>query len=173
MPRWIDLRKHIRGLTRGDARTVPQGKWIVLRIFRIGHYSEYWNEERKEAIGGPKWQYDDFLVRAISRPGSIISKSGSASSAPPIEGLTPLLNLAGLDSSDTMVYAIEVLPELPREPAEGDRIYEIQEYARNRKPSPPLHALAMYDVLAVLPDHGDVGRAESYLVYARKQSGIS
>jgi len=174
MPQWIDMRQHIKGLTRGDSRTIAQGKWIVLRVFRRGQYSQYWNEARKEAIGGPKWRYDDLLVRAIAKPGTIVSKSGSASSTPPVVGVAPLLNEIGLDDPNTWVFAIEVLKEeLPREPLIGDRVYDIQEYGQKDKPIAPVHATAMYDVLAVVREHGDYGRAEVFYLFAQKQTGVS
>lgn len=172
MPRWINLRRHIRGLTRGDSITVSQGKWIVLRVFRVGQYSQYWDPNRKEAIGGPKWLYDDILVRSVSRPGSLVSLARAAKGMP-VRGADPLYDVAGLDDPSQKLYAVEVTPDLPRIPEIGDRVYEIAEDGLATRPQPPLHATAMYDVLGVVIEHGDHGRAETFYVYGQKTGGES
>lgn len=172
MPRWINLRHHVRALTRGDHRTVSQGKWIVIRMFRVGQYSQYWDSNRKEAIGGPKWLYDDVLVRAISRPGSLVTLA-RATKGMPVRGADPLYGVAGMDDPSQKLYAVEVTKDLTRIPKIGDRVYEITADGSASRPQPPLHATAMYDVLGVVVEHGDHGRAEVFYVYGQKMGGES
>ena len=174
MPSWIDIRQNVRSLIRGDNRTKPQGVWIVLRMYREGHYSEYWNESRQEAIGGAKWLYDDFLIRSITKPGNIVSKSGSASSTPPVVASEPIIKIMGWDDPGTNVFTVEFMPDVfPREPHEGDRVFTISEYSGAKRPEPPLHAGSQHIVLAAVPEHGDYGRAEIYYLFTRKQAGVS
>lgn len=45
------------------------GHWVLLRHF-TDVISDYWDEFAKEAIGGPKYEYIDTLVRGYSTPGA-------------------------------------------------------------------------------------------------------
>jgi len=168
MPRWINMRRHARALTRGDRITVSQGKWIVLRLMRIGHYSEYWNNDRQEAIGGPKWLYDDIVLRAISRPGSVQAALPGIS-----QTAENVIGTAGIEDVSQMIYAIEITEDLVRYPMEGDRIYEITDFASRTKPIPPLTATSMYEVLNMIPDIGDHGRVEILYLHTIRRAGES
>lgn len=168
MPKWIDIRRHAKGLISGDARTVPQGKWIVLRTMRVGQYSEHWDYNRQEAIGGPKWLYTDILIRAISKPGATTSSMPSAK-----QGMSVLLDTIGMDNTTQKIFAIEVTEELERLPASGDRVYEIKSEYSKTKPIPPLEATAMYEVMNPVLDHGDFGRAEVIYLYCQRLTGVS
>jgi hypothetical protein len=168
MPWWIDMRRHVAGLTRGDGKTKAQGKWIVLRTMRVGAYSEHWNYRTKESIGGPKWLYDDVIIRAISRPGSLqAALPGLAQSA------NNIADTAGIEATDQMIYAIEVNEELIRYPLEGDRVYEIAEFNSKTKPTPPLTALSMFEVLNCIHETGDNGRSEVIYLHTQRKAGVS
>jgi hypothetical protein len=169
MPRWINLRKHVKALIKGDVITVAQGKWIVLRIFRIGQYSRYWNEERQEALGGPKWLYDDFLIQALVKPGSTVSATMRGGQA----GVEYRLDTIGIDDASMRIYSIECTPDLPRLPLIGDRLYEEIEFQGKEKPSPPLHAREMWEIENAVLDHGDYGRPEEILLFTRRMPGVS
>lgn len=168
MPRWIHLRDHIRGLTQGDSKTIPQGKWIVLRLMRIGQYSSHWNYNTKEAVGGPKWLYDDVILRAISKPGSVQSALPGLN-----QSVEPIANTSGLEDVSQMVYAVEVTRDLPRYPCEGDRVYEISQFGSKTKPTPPLTARSMYEVLDVIFEHGDYGSPEVIYLLTQRMAGES
>lgn len=43
------------------------GQWVVLRHFDTSKKSSYWNEETKEAVGGPPYEYTDTLVLAAKQ----------------------------------------------------------------------------------------------------------
>jgi hypothetical protein len=164
MPRWINLRKENRILTRGGSDTVAQGHWIVYRQFRIGQFSEHWDEIRKEAIGGPKFLYDDMLIRAISRPKGSISKG--------VIGMNPVIDQIGEDNPNAHIYGLEHCKELKRIPMIGDNIFEIMEHGSIKKPKPPVHALYLHLVIAITPEYGDNGRAEMYYLHTIKQTGV-
>lgn len=168
MPRWINIRRHVKGLTRGDSKTIAQGKWIVLRTMRIGQYSKYWNAARQEAIGGPKWEYDDILIRTISKPGATAASVPSAK-----QGMQILLNTIGMENTTQKIFAIEVNRDLIRLPMTGDRVYEIREFQGKSKPTPPLHATGMFEVMNPIIDHGDYGRPEVVYLYTQRLAGVS
>lgn len=162
MPRWINLRRNNRALTYGDGRTVPQGKWIVLRIFRIGEYSVHWDPDRKEAYGGEKYNYDDFIIRDISKIGQIgRNNAGSGQS------MSPLEDIAGYEDVSNRTFAILADEKLSRQPDLGDVIFEIEEFDKIKKPSPPLHATGKYKVLNTIPETGDYGRNEVLYLYCQ------
>ena len=154
MPFWINYRDEMQALIQGDRRTVAQGRWGVIRIMRIGEYSRYWNNKRKEAIGGPKWLYDDCRVRYISKPGGSMSVSAdSAGSFTDLDGL-------GTEDVNSMIFAVEYNKEITRVPNEADLIYEISEYEGITPPIPPLHVTDRFKIIHAFPEHGDNGRIE-------------
>ncbi len=63
MNKTLDLTKNIQGVLYGDNLNFPNGHWVLLRWFRIGVYSKFWDDRAKTAIGGPKWQYWDIPVK--------------------------------------------------------------------------------------------------------------
>ena len=163
---WINLRNEINALIYGDARTLPQARWIVLRIMRIGDYSQYWNPSTNEAVGGPKWNYDDFIIRAISRPGASLSMGASRSLGTDKEDF-----LSGVDLTNKHVYAIAFSSELPRVPMIGDVVYEIDKYASIERPIPPLAAIDHMVVTYVHKITGDYGRSEGFLLLGERRQG--
>lgn len=40
-----------------------EGWWMVLRCFDLTKRSTYWNEDKKEAVGGPEYKYHDLIFR--------------------------------------------------------------------------------------------------------------
>ena len=95
---WIDYRRDLQPLFEGGQNAIGQAMWVVLRIMRLGEYSSYWNADRKEAIGGPKWKYDDYRARVIWIPGASIKSDDTGSSV--------VLN-AGVENTDVRVYAVQ------------------------------------------------------------------
>lgn len=158
MPRWIDMRYELDTLTYGDHRTIPQGFWTVIRFMRIGEYSQYWNAETNEAIGGPKWIYDDYVVRCINSPGNT---SRMVAGIP-----VTILQGQGQDDINSKIFA--VLPmtipsssvHIPRLPVEEDILYEIDKYAAVDIPDRPYRVTSRYKIVQSYPVHGDYGRVE-------------
>lgn len=167
MPRWIDMRAEVAAHINGDTKTVAQGYWIVLRIMRIGQYSEYWYPERNEAIGGPKWLYDDYVVRTISNP------SKSYGSLPKLKEGSKNIISAGIDDVSGNIFAVEWNPEFTRLPSTEDIIYEIKEYASIDRPIPPLHASSRYNIMHIINSHGDWGRCELLYMLGERMHGES
>lgn len=168
MPRWIHLTKENRALITGDRRTVQQGYWIVLRIFRIGQYSKYWNPDVKQAVGGPKYLYDDFVVRTITKPGSGTGISQGINSS----GVNTILN-SGDDDFESITFAILADENLSRVPQEEDIIFQIDKYSGKDKPIPPYKATDRYQITHVIPIHGDLGKIEIIYITAKRIHGVS
>jgi hypothetical protein len=152
MPLWIDLQYEHDCLTYGDGRTVPQGFWVVLRLMRIGEYSQYWNENTKEAVGGSKYNYDDGIVRCINRPGSLTAKRALSMPITDLKG-------SGSDDVDQRVFAI-LTPTVPRMPTEDDLLFEIDKHEGVDMPTPPIKVLTRHKILDSYPVYGDNGRIE-------------
>ena len=167
MGNWIDLQREIRGLAYGDRKGIAQGGWGILRIMRLGERSIYWDEDRQEAFGGPPWNYDDRLVRYITKPGYTASSSSAGR-----KGEAPIADV-GLDLTGGSVMGIVPHPDYPltRDPLEHDLFYEIEEHASVLAPAPPLHIRHRYRILRVIPDYGDYGRVELFLLICQRVHG--
>lgn len=171
MPSWIYLRDEIHALMYGDRRTVAQGYWMVLRMMRIGEYSRYWNEDRQEAVGGPKWNYDDFTVRVIDTPTGTLSSLRAESGESAIE-------FTGADDVGTNIYAVEVVNRpplglLPRIPSNEDVLFSIDRHHSVTVPQPPFIATGRYNVRSGYPVKGDNGQYEVVLLIATRMHGES
>jgi hypothetical protein len=162
--RWINFRREMKGLIGGDPMGIAQGQWVVIRIMRIGELSKFWHEDRKEAIGGPKWNYDDHIVRAITMPGASIL------TMPKLRSAEATIVQAGLDDVNAKLFGIGYSRDF-REPATSDLIYTINKYERAKRPIPPFRATGRYNITGTLPAHGDHGRIEIYLLVATRAHG--
>jgi len=162
MPKWINMRNELNALVYGDRRTVPQGFWAVLRIMRIGEYSQYWNAQSQEAIGGSKWNYDDFIVRCIDMPGGMAKR---------IRTNNEILPMAGSDDLHVKTFGIVYTPSLPRDPEIGDVIFEINKYSSIQRPRPPIRVTSKYDIELSEMVNGDYGRAELYVCISKRSPG--
>ena len=168
MPQWIDMRDEMRRLIEGDRRTVSQGYWIVLRVMRIGQYLVYWDMDRREAVGGPKWLYDDLCVRCIGNPGASLTR------VPSLREGGNIIITGGTDSTTNKVIAIEWGEHLPRLPLSGeDVVYEIDKFASVDQPDPPFRVTDRFKILDVLKEHGDYGRAELIYLLVQRIHGES
>lgn len=159
-------------LMYGDYRTVSQGFWGVVRMMRLGQYSQYWNEERQEAVGGPKWLYDDFIVRMIDMP------AASLLSLPKLRSSEADIVYAGLEDVNTQVFAVAAKNKppmrlLPRYPNNEDLIFTIAEHDTVDIPRPPLTAEGRYNINGVIPVKGDHGRVEVFYAIAARLHGES
>jgi hypothetical protein len=57
--REISLREGLYKLFRGDGLESGKAHWVILRHFDKTRKSSYWNDDTKEAVGGPAWEYGD------------------------------------------------------------------------------------------------------------------
>lgn len=170
MPRWIDLHYENHALMHGDRQTVGQGYWGVIRLMRIGQYSQYWNEQRQEAIGGSKWLYDDYLLRFIDMP------AASLLSLPRLRSNESDIVYAGLENINSQIFAAEAVPSPPlkklrRMVQNDDLIYTIDKHESRDVPSPPFQAVDRYNINGVLPVKGDCGRVEIIYMTASRIHG--
>lgn len=54
----IDLDYHMKEMIAGE-----WGNWFVLRSYDLTKKSKWWDPHNKEAIGGPAYEFRDYLVR--------------------------------------------------------------------------------------------------------------
>ena len=168
MPRWIDMHAENAALIHGDRRTIAQGYWAVIRIYRYGDYSKYWNQYTQQAVGGPKYKYDDFVVQVLARPGTGMGSQNAITG----QGTTAILN-AGNDDLDSKTFAVQPILKLPRPPQNGDVIYEIDKYMGREQPLPPYKVTGRYEVTHLVNEHGDLGRSEIYYVVGKRIHEVS
>jgi len=99
--KYIRIEDEIHTMLYGNSKLPPQSHWILLRWYRIGEYSKYWDSRQKEAIGGPKWKYQDWPIRVTNSIGPNIPSSLRASMSR-AETIIP-----GKSETDYRVYLIE------------------------------------------------------------------
>lgn len=141
----IDLRKEFIDILYGKNGEAPRGHWIIYRQSDLSRRSQYWNEEKQEAIGGPPFEYKDYLIRGRYNTYT----SGNNEQTRDYQGIVdrPLLKYY-LD------YRIH--------PKKEDYIIEIKnDYSFN----PPSEFIVtnMYDILLVDKPKDLFGRVEYYM----------
>ena len=165
---WIDYRNDIKPLFEGGINAVGQAMWVVLRIMRLGEYSQYWDKNTHEAVGGSKWNYDDYLARAIWIPGASLKSTA---------GGTDIVINAGVDNTDVKVYAIQfddlIRPGNARMLCQDDILYEIDKFASASAPQPPLIVTSRFKIIDTIPVNGDNGRIELVYIVAQRAHGES
>lgn len=115
---WITLTRDIKGVLYGDNITRPQGHWVLLRWYRVGEYSKFWDPKAGVAIGGPKWKYWDIPVKTSYQ---ILTTSGMGSG--PLGALTP--PSGGFPGQVDNVQRLYIF-EKCRKPKEQDVILEYE-----------------------------------------------
>jgi hypothetical protein len=166
VPAWIDLRNETRALMRGDGRTKPQAFWAVLRIYRIGEYSQYWIPDLKEAQGGDKWNYDDHIIKCMDLP------SSSILSMPRLRAAEATIVKAGHDDVTSSIFAIEYYDQF-RIPNQADIMLHIDKHESRSEPRPPFTVTSRFDIVGTVPLFGDYGRIEIMLMFATRSHGVS
>ena len=111
---WKQIDNEMDVLIYGNNINVPQGKWVVLRIFRHNELSIYWNNDRQEAIGGPKYKFDDYIIRTIE------TSKGLANA---LDTKFDDINMSGFINSS--VFAISGNEKFKTQPRENDILYKI------------------------------------------------
>lgn len=165
---WIDYRNDLAPLFKGGTNAVGQAMWAIIRIMRLGEYSVYWDDARHEAVGGPKWNYDDYPVRVIWIPGASLKNT--------VTGTDVVLN-AGIDNTDVRVYAVQfsdiIRPGNSRVLCQDDLLFEIDKFAGTTAPIPPIKATARFEIQNIIPVTGDNGRIELFYICAKRMHGES
>lgn len=116
----MDLRKEFNQLIENEEGK-GIGYWVLLRHF-TNELSEFYDEITKEAIGGPKYKYNDHLIRVYS----VESGYGMAMAADGITRVEP-----GDIPTEARIYYLKYNPNLV--PKQGDIIYELG-WRRKEKP---------------------------------------
>ena len=165
---WLDYRQNLQPLFEGGQNAIGQAMWVVLRIMRLGEYSSYWNSVTHEAVGGSKWNYDDYRVRVIWIPGASIKNDENGSAV--------VLN-TGVDNTDVKVFAVQfkdlIRPGNDRILCSDDLLFEIDKAAGMTPPEPPLKAISRYRIADCIPVTGDNGQNELFYIVARRTHGES
>lgn len=61
------------------------GQWVVVRHFDRTRKSKYWNEETKEAVGGPPYEYTDTITVASKQTAFQTSRPSTSAGATVLE----------------------------------------------------------------------------------------
>lgn len=59
----INMRDELHAVLYGTQGSQIYGHWIVYRAMDKTKLSKYWNNKTGEAIGGPKYEYKDYIIR--------------------------------------------------------------------------------------------------------------
>jgi hypothetical protein len=138
---------------------VGQGEWIIYRYFLRGAITSSWSPRWDEAVGGEKFKYREFLLRAIIRP--IGGVFGDPLSDKPI-GTTNDQGYLCMVPYDISAGAIQGPKKI--RPMLGDIIFTIEDGNTKDKPKRPYNRLLRYSVVAANPSRGDYGRPEGWIL---------
>jgi len=156
----INMREELRKILEGDGATdLPQGHWVVYRRFDLSQRSEYWvDDEYKESVGGPSWEYTDELH--LARYDQVISG-----------GLTRFFEMETAPGVIHVDYRIYFL-QYDVKPKRTDFIYEINWDDHSVKPEIGQLVLPdedKYNINDIYPLRGDNGRVEFYACLCRRE----
>jgi len=146
----IDLRQEFVNLLYGTGGLTPKGRWIVYRQSQLANRSQWWDEERKESIGGPPFEYDDYLIRA--RKSSLTS--GNDEEVQEV--------MAKIDKPIVVFYL-----DYRMNPKKEDYILTIKEKESATTPS-TFTVDAQYDILLVQDCEDQFARTEYFKCYCIK-----
>ncbi len=155
----IDMRESLRTILEGDgAGMAPQGHWIIYRRFDLTQRSQYWDDEYKESIRGPSWQYTDepHLVRYQQ-----ITSGG-------------LVRFFEMEAAPGIIHVNYRIYYLKHDiaPKRTDFIYEINWPDHSEEPEIGQLVLPdddKYNINDIYPLRGDNGRIEFYACLCRRE----
>lgn len=144
----IDLRVEMDKILRS------YGHWVMVRHYDTTRHSKYWDERAHEAVGGPAWEYMDYIVRSrkvLQR--SIGTLSALEMPAPPGMMTVPYVNYYvqwDPTGDDLTIY---------------DDIYEFRWSSNIRPTTNDLNNryIGRYNIKEAVDLLGDAGRREYYL----------
>lgn len=166
--RGIDMRKELHATLYGNFGRKPYGHWIVYRKFDQSEYSKYWDPVAKEAVGGPKYKWRDYLLRTRRYLWDFTFATN--------RGLESLTKSSIIEPGDFLYYFefIDGITALYGDQTINteDCLYEIKKHASLSMPS-ITHSdyKEKYEFKRVEPIFGDYGRIEYFIVIARKSAG--
>jgi hypothetical protein len=114
----IDLRQEMHVILHGDQTHIKKGHWVVYRRFNRDVPSTNYSNRTHEGIGGPAYEYTDYLYRTRRVP---VDRRGLPEDALKV----------GIDLTDRYIYYFEytVVPKI------GDYIFEIEWADHNLTPT--------------------------------------
>ena len=154
----IDLRKEM------DILMSEYGHYVIIRHFDKTKRSEYWNNIAKEAVGGPAWEYTDYITLSRRVYRSTLTGTTAGLEMP---------NPAGLLDIPYITFYIKWDGTRTHGITNSDIIMQF-DWSSNRKPSvdEALHAVTgRYDILEAADMLGDMGRREYYICLTRSDIG--
>ena len=156
----IDMREQFRQILEGDGSLLQQqGHYVVYRRFDLDNRSDYWtNDEYKESVGGPSWEYQDEVH--LCRYQQITSGGLVRFFEQETEG--------GIIHVNYRIYYLKHSIAPKRE----DFIYEIN--WEDHSSPPVIGQLVLpdedkYNINDIYPLRGDKGRIEFYACLCRRE----
>jgi hypothetical protein len=150
----IDLRREM------DILMNEYGHYVIIRHFDKTKRSVYWNNVAKEAVGGPAWEFTDYIT--LSRRVSRSTLTGTTA------GLE-MPNPAGLLDVPYITFYIKWNGAYPHGITNSDIIMQF-EWSKTTSPSVDealTNVTGRYDILEAADMLGDMGRREYYICITR------
>lgn len=154
----INMREELNKILYGGDGNTARGHWVIYRRFDHNVYSPFWDPVKGTAVGGPKYEWKDTLLRTRRFLWDMSQETN--------RGLEAELRSGYMQPGDFLYYF-----EYDIEPQEGDCLMEIEEHWSPGIPAGPFNVLEKMDFKRVEPMFGDEGRIEYYLIVARKTGG--
>jgi hypothetical protein len=153
----IDLRREM------DILMAEYGYYVILRHFDRSRHSSYWDDIAKEAVGGPAYEYTDYIARARKVVRASLSGTGG------LEEPTPL----GLITLPYIMFYVKWNAALRYEITNAD---EIMEFTNTSTGVPGLEdalksVTNTFNILLADDLLGDLGRREYYACVSRLDIG--
>jgi len=147
----IMLREELYMLLRGLNGDPAIGKWSILRHFDKTRRSIYWDVDRKEAIGGPAWEYTDYLA-LMFRTRYTTGRTLRDADAPTLIG-----NMA--NPVDLWFLEWDILPT--GQQIQVDDEIHMLDWASSTPPTEPYPYIDRHRIVLVEPHYGEqFGRLE-------------
>ena len=157
----IDLRQEMYQLFRGSSVDPPQAHWVIYRRMDLTDTSDYYEEDQwKEAVGGPQWEFTDEAILARHR----------AVTTGTLARFFEQETEAGMIHVNFRIYYFEH----DANPKKEDEVFEINwVHGHGKKPVPdnvPVgDFVERYNINEVVPHRGDGGRVEFYMCLCRRE----
>lgn len=141
----IDLDNHMKEMITGE-----WGRWFILRSYDLTRKSKWWDPHNKEAIGGPAYEFKDYLVR-----GRLVPKI--------YRGASKNYKIQDLGELDFLYSTLYLTSNIPLK--DEDDVMEIAETTNNEPPS-LVHVTRQHKIRTIDRRHdGKLIYSKSYTYY--------
>lgn len=155
---WPDMRENINAFLNGDAYKKAEGQWCIYRRPLKGALTKNFDILHDESIGGEKFKYAHFMIRALFWP--IGSTHGQTAEYYNKIGYIPKEGFLAMIQFD--IARQKIVPRI--RPDVGDSIFTIKGGTSPARPKKPFGFLQKYKVLTALSSAGDYGRDEGWIL---------